>query len=48
MPLMFLICLFVDKSQMVWVLVPVAFAMAIVRRVIVPRLWRTKAVDSVA
>lgn len=46
MPLLFVICLVVAKSQMFWVLVPVAVAMAIVRRVIVPRIWATKAVDS--
>lgn len=48
MPLMFLICLLVDKSQMVWVLVPIALAIAFVRRVVVPRIWSTKAVDRAA
>lgn len=48
MPLMFLVCLFVDKSRMVWVLVPLALTVAIIRRIVVPRLWTTKTVDSPA
>jgi uncharacterized membrane protein len=46
MPAIFLLALFVDKDRMFWVVVPIAVAVGVVRRIVMPRLRATKTVDS--
>jgi len=48
MPVVFFICLFLDKRQMVWVIAPVALSIFVLRRLVAPRLASSKAVDSAA
>jgi len=48
LPTMFAFALVLEKDQMFWVLPPVAAAVFLIRRVIAPRYWAAKAVDSAA
>jgi uncharacterized membrane protein len=48
MPAIFFVCLFVDKRHMAWVIVPVAVAIFVLRRLVIPRFGSPKAVDSAA
>ena len=46
MPVMFFVCLFIDKNHMAWVIAPAALSIFVVRRLVAPRLASSKAVDS--
>ncbi|MGN6819071.1 MAG: TMEM175 family protein [Sphingomonas sp.] len=48
MPVLFFACLFLEKKQTIWVMLPLAFVLVAIKRVVIPRFWATKTVDSAA
>jgi hypothetical protein len=45
MPVLFLVCLFLDKSQIIWIMPIAGVIVFVIRRVILPR-YRSKAVEN--